>query len=295
MAGNIIQLAFNGETSATTDELVYKYDYGQKLQFTDLELPEVFEVHFAQQRLGRAVKQIGQNNIVDIPDGLLEKGSVYGWIFLHETESDGETEYEFKIPVKNRATPTDGEITPEQESVISQTIAVLVNAKDAALDAQEAAETAQTAAESAQSGAQTAQGLAEAAQTAAETAQSLAEAAQTASESAQTAAETAQGLAEDAREDAIEAKDLVLGMSATAVTLDPDEPATADYEDGLLTLGIPKGQKGDKGDTGDAGYISFEIDTDTTSQTLGHLLFEHNASTEVDFSITNGHLIMEVL
>ena len=51
-------------------------------------------------------------------------------------------------------------------------------------------------------------------------------------------------------------------MTAEAETLDHDDPATASYSDGVLTLGIPRGQrgeqgergeKGDKGDTGDTG------------------------------------------
>jgi hypothetical protein len=42
-------------------------------------------------------------------------------------------------------------------------------------------------------------------------------------------------------------------MTATAVTLQPDEEATASYANGVLTLGIPKGEKGDKGDRGEQG------------------------------------------
>ena len=282
MANNVIQLAFGGETSVTSEELVYKYDYGQMIQFTDIELPEYFEVHFANSKTGRATTQIGYNNIVEIPNTYLSKGSVFGWIFLHDTESDGETEYEFKIPVKNRAVVRDA-VTPEQESVITRAIAALTATqaevqilhdetdeyKDAAEEASTSAITAQGLAEDAQTAAETAQSLAEAAQTAAETAQGLAEAAQTASESAQTAAETAQGLAEDARDEAVEAKDLVLGMSATAVTLDPDEPATADYEDGLLTLGIPQGETGATPNLTIGTVTTLEPDEDATATISG--------------------------
>lgn len=38
--------------------------------------------------------------------------------------------------------------------------------------------------------------------------------------------------------------------SATATTLDPGQPATAEVVDNVLNLGIPQGEKGDKGDTG---------------------------------------------
>lgn len=45
----------------------------------------------------------------------------------------------------------------------------------------------------------------------------------------------------------------VTGMSAEAVTLTAGSDATASYSDGVLTLGIPRGQKGSKGDTGETG------------------------------------------
>lgn len=45
-------------------------------------------------------------------------------------------------------------------------------------------------------------------------------------------------------------------MTATAVTLQPDEEATASYADGVLTLGIPKGEKGDDGQGGSGAVES---------------------------------------
>lgn len=45
----------------------------------------------------------------------------------------------------------------------------------------------------------------------------------------------------------------VTGMRAEAVTLTAGSEATASYADGVLTLGIPRGQKGAKGDKGDTG------------------------------------------
>lgn len=52
-------------------------------------------------------------------------------------------------------------------------------------------------------------------------------------------------------------------LRATATTLPAGSAATASYADGVLTLGIPKGDKGDKGDTGaqgpkgDTGEVSY--------------------------------------
>lgn len=45
----------------------------------------------------------------------------------------------------------------------------------------------------------------------------------------------------------------VTEMTAQAESLPSDEEATAYYEDGVLYLGIPRGEKGDKGDPGEQG------------------------------------------
>lgn len=45
----------------------------------------------------------------------------------------------------------------------------------------------------------------------------------------------------------------VTGMTAEATTLPPGSDATASYDNGVLTLGIPRGQKGDTGATGATG------------------------------------------
>ena len=67
---------------------------------------------------------------------------------------------------------------------------------------------------------------------------------------------SASASAESASEDAgraESAKDAVLGMRAEATTLEPNESATASYSDGVLTLGIPKGDKGQQGIQGETG------------------------------------------
>lgn len=128
MAGNIITVEFDGNTSVVLSDTVYQYDYGQKLYFADLTLPEYFEVHFSNVKDGKAGTMIGHDQYVDIPDKYLISGSpVYGWLFFHETEYDGETEYTFRLPIVRRARPVDV-VTPEQESVITQAIAALNSA-----------------------------------------------------------------------------------------------------------------------------------------------------------------------
>lgn len=116
--------------------------------------------------------------------------------------------------------------------------------------AQAASELAQQKAEEAQLDAQAAQWAAESAQTAAEAAQAGAVAARTGAETAQAWAVAARSGAETAQHAAEAARDEITGLSATATTLPAGSDATASYSDGLLTIGVPKGEKGDTGDTG---------------------------------------------
>lgn len=44
----IVTVTFNGTRNANTRKL-FQYDYGQSYYFKDLELPEVFEVHFSNK------------------------------------------------------------------------------------------------------------------------------------------------------------------------------------------------------------------------------------------------------
>ena len=98
--------------------------------------------------------------------------------------------------------------------------------------------------------------------------------ANSATSSAQSATASAQS-AQDASDIAVEvevmknevelAKDKVLGMRATAETLEAGSDATASYSDGLLTLGIPRGDKGEQGTQGETGatpnFSIGEVDT----------------------------------
>lgn len=56
----------------------------------------------------------------------------------------------------------------------------------------------------------------------------------------------------------------VTGMTATAETLPAGSDATASYSDGVLTLGIPKGDKGEEGATGPEGPQGPKGDTGST-------------------------------
>lgn len=129
---------------------LYQYDYGQSMEFVGFDLPDTFEVHFANQFQGDAITQIAIDNVVTIPDMMLTSGAnVYSWIVLHEGEEDGETIFYIEIPVIQRAEPTDDEPTPVEQSAITQAIAALNSAVETtsalAQSASESAENAETA------------------------------------------------------------------------------------------------------------------------------------------------------
>ena len=136
--------------------------------------------------------------------------------------------------------------TASADSATASANSASESATSATASANSASDSASSASASANSATEShtyAQNASESAVSAENSAQAS-EASRVASHTAQVASETARGLAEDARDEAVEAKDLVLGMRATAVTLEPDEPAEASYNDGVLTLGIPKGHIG---------------------------------------------------
>lgn len=114
-----------------------------------------YEVHFSNAETGKSKTAIGNADGVEIPDEYLESGfPVHVWIYLHDTATDGETEYHAVINVIKRAEPTDYELKPVQQDAVTQSIAALEAAvEQTGLDvvstgeAKEAAETAQGIAE----------------------------------------------------------------------------------------------------------------------------------------------------
>ena len=122
---NILKVRFGKETQVYASPL-YQYDYGQKVRIFGLDLPEYYEVHFSNYERGDATTILASSNEFDIPDNYLQNGrDVYVWIYLHAGKNDGETEYQITIPVIKRAKPTNEEPTPEQQDIITQTIATL--------------------------------------------------------------------------------------------------------------------------------------------------------------------------
>ena len=141
-------------------------------------------------------------------------------------------------------------VTPSQ---FEQFVASVRNDADRA-DA--GAESAEASASEASASAEQATASAQASEASALRASGHAQNAQSAETSARAYAQNAQNYAtdaENAKDDAIDARDEIRSMRANAETLEPNQSATASYSNGVLTLGIPKGQKGDTGDTGETG------------------------------------------
>ena len=150
---NVTKVHFSGR-SATAAPL-YQYDYGQKLTFCGLDLPTTYEVHFAVEGASETVTVLGDDTGVLIPDEYLQTGKrIYAWLFLHEGEDDGATEYKVTIPVLTRPEPSETQPTPVQQDIITQAIAALQAETGRA---ETAAENAETSAGSAEASAQRAE------------------------------------------------------------------------------------------------------------------------------------------
>ena len=146
---NEVRAVFGGRRETETAPL-YQYDYGQRLVVYGPSLPDSYEVHFSNEKTGVAKTQIGDSTGVRIPDEYLISGAdIFAWIFVHEGNSDGETKYIIKIPVKKRARPSDDPPTPEDQSVITQAIAALSGAVERAQESAESAEASAQRAEDA--------------------------------------------------------------------------------------------------------------------------------------------------
>lgn len=199
----IIEARFNGHRQATTRRL-FQYDYGQLLTFPDLTTPPSYQVQFCSIGDTTTLEVLGDATGVLIPDELLQRGCmITAFVFLHDTETDGETRYTIAIPVTARPEMADVEPTPEEIRLIDQLIAALnagVTRSEAAAD--EAEESAAEAAESASGAAQSAteaQTAAQSAITAADEAgDSSANAAINASRAAASATAAAQSAADAA-------------------------------------------------------------------------------------------------
>ena len=166
-------------------------------------------------------------------------------------------------------------ITPsEYEQFVASVKADADRAEASATASESSANSARTSADEAEVSAENASDSASA------SAISASDSARSATASAESARNTQNYaiIAESAKDDAESARDKILSMRATANTLEAGSDATASYSDGLLTLGIPKGDKGAKGDKGNTGATpnltigtvsTLEPNTDATASITG--------------------------
>ena len=148
---NVITVTFGPGRKVAKTKKRTRGDYGQYLEIKGLDdiLPDAFEMHFSntKENSGTAKTQIGQNGFVRIPYEYLNTGlTVYGWIFLHEGEHDGTSEYLAIIENNSKPTVIDEEPTPDEQSMIDQAIAALnVAVTQTGQDAASAAQSANEA------------------------------------------------------------------------------------------------------------------------------------------------------
>ena len=127
--GNVIIAKFAGTVRTAADGL-WQWDYGQILQIEGLDLPAVTEIHFAQA--GKAKTVLGETTAsvcrVAIPNAMLQSADqIKAYIYLHQGEDDGETEYQIILPVRARAQP---ETYDSEDPTIQEEYDALVQAED---------------------------------------------------------------------------------------------------------------------------------------------------------------------
>lgn len=211
-----------GEEIELTDEL-WQYDFGQKIQVTGIELPDVCEVHFQYDNLTETKTVTGYKQedalIIDIPnEALTSRGIIKLYIYLVSSE-EGRTVNVAIMHVNRRMKPEGFEV-PEDIDLFHHTLLAaneyMQQTKNAKKSAETAADRAESARKSAEASAdeaktskenaETAAKVAEAFKTEAETARSEAVRAATGSTDAKDSAEKSRAAAEKAKQDAEAAK-----------------------------------------------------------------------------------------
>ena len=120
----IAEFSYKGEEIEIDNEL-WQHDYGQKIQIKGLDLPEVFEVHFAWKDIEKAKVVTGSTvdgvSIVDIPNIALEqRRAITAYIYLSNAV-EGETVNTILMTVNKRKAPEGFEI-PEKIDLFHHTI-----------------------------------------------------------------------------------------------------------------------------------------------------------------------------
>lgn len=121
---NTINIVFDGGTTLKTDPL-YQFDTGQILAFTDLTLPDTYEVHFGNTMdSGTAIPVVATSAQVAIPDSVLANGhTVFVWVYI-----DGITTHMITIPVRRRPRPENLVVSESEANTITTLISQMQSA-----------------------------------------------------------------------------------------------------------------------------------------------------------------------
>lgn len=136
--------------SMTYTKSLYQHDKNVTLVFDGVDLPEKFEVHFANEKDGGiSIVCEGKDSGVLIPDALLSTGAyVYAWVYDTGETSGRGVVYEICIPVIPRSIPihtnseNDGKINyrideADENLVINGVTRNLLNNMDANIETEE--------------------------------------------------------------------------------------------------------------------------------------------------------------
>lgn len=197
-----------GEEIELTDEL-WQYDFGQKIQVTGIELPDVCEVHFQYDNLTETKTVTGYKQedalIIDIPnEALTSRGIIKMYIYLVSSE-EGRTVNVAIMHVNRRMKPEGFEV-PEDIDLFHHTLLAANEYMQQTKSAKKSAETAANQAEDAKKAAEEAAGSAQASANEAKTSKENAETAVKNAEAFKTETETAKEEAVQAAADATAAK-----------------------------------------------------------------------------------------
>lgn len=130
MATHIINVSF-GLNRYVKTKAREKHSYGQEIVFSNIKLPEVFEVYFSDSPTGKAKTAIGRDNKVLIPDEYFLSGkTIYCYILIHDTATDGRMKYTVEIPIEQRPEPTSVALDPVQQDIATEAIAALQSATE---------------------------------------------------------------------------------------------------------------------------------------------------------------------
>lgn len=117
-----------GKTKVAQTEKQWRYNHGQKLKFEGVDLPANYEVHFSNSKTGAAKTMIGNADGVLIPQEYFVPGEmIYAWVYVEE-DGVGVTRREVRIPIDQKAKPTDQQPLPEEQTIVEQAIEALNDA-----------------------------------------------------------------------------------------------------------------------------------------------------------------------